>query len=174
MNAEMIAFVALATIALFSALLVVLRENPVGSAFSLILSFFAVAGLYALVGAHFVAALQILVYTGAIMVLFVFVIMLLNADQPVLDFLKTSKWIKLAGAAAGVVLFVVAGLALRPAKTIEATGPWSAEQLIQAGGHTRVLSLSMFSDHILAFELTSFLLLSAIVATIALAKRRRS
>ncbi len=174
MNAEIIAFIALSTIALVSALLVVLRENPVGSAFSLILSFFAVAGLYALVGAHFVAALQILVYTGAIMVLFVFVVMLLNADKPVLDFLKTSKWIKMTGAAAGIILLIVTGIALQPARTIQATGPWSTEQLIASGGHTRVLSLSMFSDHLFAFELTSFLLLAAIVATIALAKRRRS
>jgi NADH-quinone oxidoreductase subunit J len=174
MNIEMFAFVVLATIALVSALLVVLRENPVGSAFSLILSFFAVAGLYALVGAHFVAALQVLVYTGAIMVLFVFVIMLLNADQPVLDFLKTSRWIKGTAAASGVLMLFVAGVALRSARNIAPTGPWSTEQLALSGGHTRILSLSMFSDHLFVFELTSFLLLSAIVATIALAKRRRS
>ena len=64
-----------------------LKKNPVASAFSLVLVFFCFAGIYALMDAHLVAAMQVLVYAGAIMVLFVFVIMLLNADSPSLDML---------------------------------------------------------------------------------------
>src|ERR1700759_560171 len=72
-------------LAIACALLVILKKNPVPSALSLVLVFFAFAGIYALLDAHLIAALQVLVYAGAIMVLFIFVIMLLNADAPSFD-----------------------------------------------------------------------------------------
>ena len=90
MDWSLLAFFIFSTIAIVGSLLVVLRTHPVGSAFSLVAVFFSFAGLYALMGAHLIAALQILVYTGAIMVLFVFVIMLLNQDAPIQDLKETS------------------------------------------------------------------------------------
>src|SRR3954451_20319869 len=85
MDISPIFFYAFAGLAIACSLLVILKKNPVASAFSLVLTFFAFAGIYALLDAHLVAALQIFVYAGAIMVLFVFVIMLLNADIPSFD-----------------------------------------------------------------------------------------
>src|SRR6188472_859873 len=78
-------FYLFAGLAIACALLVILKKNPVASAFSLVLVFFSFAGIYALLNAHLIAALQVLVYAGAIMVLFIFVIMLLNADVPSFD-----------------------------------------------------------------------------------------
>ena len=78
-------FYLFAGLAIACSLLVILKKNPVASAFSLVMVFFSFAGIYALLDAHLIAALQILVYAGAIMVLFIFVIMLLNADVPSFD-----------------------------------------------------------------------------------------
>jgi len=88
-------FYPLAGLALSSSLMVIFKKNPVSSAFSLVLVFLSFAGIYALLGAHLVAALQILVYTGAIMVLFIFVIMLLNADFASFDLRHTSPVLKI-------------------------------------------------------------------------------
>ena len=82
-------FYIFAGLALACSFLVILKKNPVSSAFSLVLVFFAFAGIYAMLDAHLIAALQVLVYAGAIMVLFVFVIMLLNADTPSFDMGRT-------------------------------------------------------------------------------------
>ena len=93
-------FLPLRALAIACSLLVVLKKNPVASAFSLVLVFFAFAGIYALLDAHLVAALQVLVYAGAIMVLFIFVIMLLNADTPSFDLGRSHIAIKVAAAIA--------------------------------------------------------------------------
>src|SRR5437868_4599298 len=76
-------------LAIACSLFVILKKNPVSSAFSLVMVFFSFAGIYAMLDAHLIAALQVFVYAGAIMVLFVFVIMLLNADVPSLDLSKS-------------------------------------------------------------------------------------
>src|SRR3954454_15123932 len=85
MDISPVFFYLFAGMAVACALLVILKRNPVASAFSLVLVFFSFGAIYALLGAHLVAALQVLVYAGAIMVLFIFVIMLLNADTPSFD-----------------------------------------------------------------------------------------
>src|SRR4051812_27681963 len=95
MNISPIFFYFFAGLAIACSLAVVLKTNPVASAFSLVLTFFAFAGIYALLDAHLVAALQIFIYAGAIMVLFVFVIMLLNADVPSFDLGRSHILIRL-------------------------------------------------------------------------------
>src|SRR3954464_981269 len=87
-------FYGFAGLAIACALLVILKKNPVANAFSLVLVFFAFSGIYAMLDAHLIAALQILVYAGAIMVLFVFVIMLLNADVPSLDLRRSHLMVR--------------------------------------------------------------------------------
>src|ERR1700690_2858001 len=99
-------FYAFAGLAIACSLLVVFKKNPVGSAFSLVLVFFAFAGIYALLDAHLIAALQVLVYAGAIMVLVLFVIMLLNADVPSFDLARSH--IALRGAAVAGTLLLLA------------------------------------------------------------------
>jgi NADH-quinone oxidoreductase subunit J len=174
MDYRLLAFFIFSTIAILGSLMVVLKKNPVASAFALVIVFFSFAGLYALMAAHLIAALQILVYTGAIMVLFVFVIMLLNQDSPIED-LKASS-----GAFKGITALAVSGfvyLLIRVAllaKGISPKGTLTDAKVDELGGNVRVISESLFSDHLFHFELTSFLLLGAIVGTIALAKRKNS
>src|SRR6476660_2870032 len=85
MDISPVFFYLFAGLAVACSMMVILKKNPVASAFSLVLVFFAFAGIYALLDAHLIAALQIFVYAGAIMVLFIFVIMLLNSDVPSFD-----------------------------------------------------------------------------------------
>jgi len=171
---QMIAFLVFFVVAIASAFSVILQKNPVSSALSLILTLFSFAGIYALESAHLVAALQILVYTGAIMVLFIFVIMLLAADTPVLDLVKTSRFTKFVIGVSGATFFWILVSLVRRAGAIAPTDQWTPEKIESAGGNTVAISGLLFSRFYFAFELTSFLILAAIVATIALAKRQRS
>src|SRR3954447_13802590 len=97
-------FYLFAGLALACSMLVILKKNPVASAFSLVVVFFSFAGIYALLDAHLIAALQVLVYAGAIMVLFIFVVMLLGADLPSLDLNRGHPAVKVIGAVASVAL----------------------------------------------------------------------
>jgi NADH-quinone oxidoreductase subunit J len=155
----------------FSAL-VVFKKNPVTSAFSLVAVFFAFAGIYALLDAHLIAILQILVYAGAIMVLFIFVIMLLNADTPSFDFGRSHLGVRVG---AGILTLALAGIfiwAFKETTLPVATGGMSPEKVESLGGNTKVLSTLMFSEYILPFELTSVLILAGIVGSVAIAKRK--
>src|SRR6476469_8798287 len=96
MDISPVFFYLFAGLAIACSLLVILKKNPVASAFSLVLVFFAFAGIYALLDAHLIAALQVLVYAGAIMVLFIFVIMLLNADVPSFDLGRSHLLLRIA------------------------------------------------------------------------------
>lgn len=166
-----LAFYIFAGAALAFSVMTVLRRNPVSSAFSLVMVFFCFAGIYAILGAHLVAALQVLVYAGAIMVLFVFVIMLLSSDTPSLDFQRTPAWLKAIAMMVVFGLFLVMTRVFRDGAIPPQQGPFTAEAVEAAGGNTRVLSELMFSEYILPFELTSVLLLAGIVGAVAIAKR---
>src|SRR3954464_15306195 len=96
MNISPFFFYLFAGFAIACSLLVILKKNPVASAFSLVLVFFSFAAIYAMLDAHLIAALQILVYAGAIMVLFIFVIMLLNQDTPSFDLGRSHASVRVA------------------------------------------------------------------------------
>jgi NADH-quinone oxidoreductase subunit J len=167
-------FYLFAGLAIACSVLVILKKNPVASAFSLVVVFFAFAGIYALLDAHLIAALQILVYAGAIMVLFVFVIMLLGADLPSFDLGRSHAAVR---AAAGALCLALFGVFVWVFKNSAAPAPVAAftpENIERAGGNTRVISELMFSEYILPFELTSVLLLAAIVGAVAIAKRNQN
>jgi NADH-quinone oxidoreductase subunit J len=166
-------FFLFAGLAIACALLVILKKNPVASAFSLVLVFFAFAGIYALLDAHLIAALQVLVYAGAIMVLFVFVIMLLNADIPSFDLGRSHLAVRVAGGALCAALFCVFVWAFKSSAPLGPVSDFTPEKIEAAGGNTRVISELMFSSYILPFELTSVLLLGAIVGAVAIAKRHQ-
>jgi NADH-quinone oxidoreductase subunit J len=164
MTAPLVVFIVLASIAVLGAVSLIVQKHPIHSALSLIVVMVALAGLYLLMGAEFVAAVQIIVYGGAIMVLFIFVIMLLNAgEEERTDFSKLATY-------AGVPLAVaVTGL-------IAATLVHSSASLPAAapGGEltsTRALSMLLFKEFVYPFELTSFLILVAILGAIVLAQR---
>jgi NADH-quinone oxidoreductase subunit J len=165
-------FYLFAGIAIACSVFVILNRNPVGSAFSLVMVFFAFAGIYALLDAHFIAALQILVYTGAIMVLFVFVIMLLNADVPSFDLGRSHLLTRLCASLLMLALFVIFVWSFRQSAPSSFSGKFTTEVIEAGGGNTQVLSELLFSENILPFELTSVLLLGAIVGAVAIAKRK--
>lgn len=214
MSAAEAVFYLLGGLAVASSGLVVTGRNPVGSLLFLVLAFFCLAGLFVTLDAHFVAAIQILVYAGAILVLFLFVIMLLNLGQAVpgtalprpLAFGLTG----LAGLAFVLLLFLVAGRAdvsqpggSEPAApagrtagaeaggsrsvtstasgdraAAEAAGSHDDATLDEVGadagrvmGSTELIGAAMFRDFLLPFEVTSLLLLVAMVGAVILAKR---
>jgi len=164
-------FYIFAGMALGFSLMTVLKKNPVASAFSLVLAFFSFAGIYALLSAHLIATLQVLVYAGAIMVLFIFVVMLLNSDTPSLDFGRTHAVFKVMAALVSLALLVVFVYVFKHAPVPSAVGAFTVEAVAKAGGNTQVISELMFSEYVLPVELTSVLLVAAIVGAVALAKR---
>jgi NADH-quinone oxidoreductase subunit J len=172
MDINPVFFYAFAGLAIACSAMVIMKKNPVASAFNLVVVFFAFAGIYGMLGAHLVAALQILVYAGAIMVLFIFVIMLLNSDVPSFDLGRTHVVLKVAGGAASVALFALFVYAFQQSNTHAIMGVATPQAIEAAGGNTKVLSQMMFSEYILPFELTSVLLLGAIVGAVAIAKRK--
>jgi NADH-quinone oxidoreductase subunit J len=167
MTAPLAVFFALAALAVVGAVSLILQKHPIHSALSLIVVMIALAGLYLLLGAEFVAAVQIIVYGGAIMVLFVFVIMLLNAG--VEEHTSISKMAGAPGLLLVVALagFVAATLA-RSRETIQTT-PETGEMASTLG-----ISNMIFRDFVYPFELTSFLILVAILGATVLAQREKS
>ena len=164
MTPQLIIFFVLAVIAVLGALSLILQRHPIHSALSLIVVMIALAGLYLLMGAEFVAAVQIIVYGGAIMVLFVFVIMLLNAG--VEERTNLSKIAGIAGIPLAVVL--LSFLAAAVARSHEA-----AQAGLQSGmlASTKDISTMLFREFVYPFELTSFLILVAIIGALVLAQR---
>jgi NADH-quinone oxidoreductase subunit J len=162
MNAAFIMFMALAVLAVAGAINLIAQRHPIHSALSLIVVMVALAGEYLLLGAEFIAAVQIIVYAGAIMVLFVFVIMLLNAG--VEERTNLSHIARFLGLPVAAVLLAELAWAVR--RGSEAAG------VVPAGAvSTRDLSTLLFHEYAFPFELTSVLILVAIMGAIALAKR---
>jgi NADH-quinone oxidoreductase subunit J len=173
MEISPIFFYLFAGIAIGFSLLVILKKNPVASAFSLVLVFFAFAGIYALLSAHLIAALQVLVYAGAIMVLFVFVIMLLNADGPSFDLPQSQGFTKtLAGILCLGLIAMFTWIFKHSVPAASAGGRFTLAAIEEWGGNTQVVSELLFSEYILPFELTSVLLLVGVVGAVSLAKRK--
>lgn len=157
---------------LAGALSVLLQKNPVSSAISLMVVFFSLSGLYALLDAHLLAALQLLVYAGGVVILFLFVIFLLQADRPFSDWRSLDRWSLLrAGFLSGFFLVLIE-FGIRRSSAFKVCGKASPEALEKAGGNTWVLSETLFSEAILPFELTSVLLLIAMIGALILAKRK--
>ena len=150
---------------LASAAGVVVARNPVNAAISLVVSFFFLAGLYVLLLAHLLAFLQVLVYAGAIMVLFLFVIMLLTTadDEIQRTRLKAMQAFGVAGAA-GVVAVVVSALSDLGPLPMRLVGP--------DFGTVKAVGRILFTQYILPFEATSLLLLVSIVGAVVVAKQR--
>lgn len=166
MSIEHILFGAFAVLTLLSAALVIFAKSPISSAMALVSTFFFLAGVYVLLWAHTVAALQILVYAGAIMVLFLFVIMLLNLGDEAPSARMTFSRILGGGAAVG--LLAVLSIALnRVPKDVASLG---AQE--QTFGTLRTVGQAIFSTWLLPFEAVSLLLLVAMVGAVVVAKSR--
>ncbi len=163
---ERIAFLFFATIALAGAVNVVVRRNPVHGALWLVASFLGVAGLFLTLGAGLLAAIQVMVYAGAIMVLFLFVILLLNLEAPPFEGLSLARGASLLAAIATAALLVwpfVRDPELKHAATPQVDLPATA-------GNVAGL---LFTKYALPFEIVSLLLLVAMVGAIHVARRPR-
>jgi len=161
-----------ASMAIGGAIGTVTRRNPVASLLFLIVSFFALAGIYVLLGAHFIAAVQIIVYAGAILVLFLFVIMLLNLGHDYRTDIRAGSWIVLGSIMAGVIGWAVASAVTVPGAVVQQSGQQSIETSVRELNAVGAIAQPLFRDFVVAFELTSVLLLVAIVGAVVLAKRR--
>ena len=162
-------FAGFAAVLVVSGLLMILHRNPVTSALFLVLAFCALAGIYLLLGAEFLGMVQVIVYAGAIMVLFLFVIMYLNLQKDIetgvqIALRRGVGW--LAGAtlaAEGAVLFARGW----------AAGPEVAEPASVATGNTQAVGLALYTRYLFPFEITSMILLVAMVGVIVIGKGRR-
>ncbi len=168
---QTIVFSILALVSFFSAIMVVTRKNPVYSILFLVLTFFCFAGFYVMLGASFLAAIQIIVYAGAIMVLFLFVIMMLNLREPEALEGGANAWQGL-GAVVGVGfgLVLMAFLAKSPGVGIPSYVP--GEEAYAMGG-ARALGKLLFTEYVFPFEVAGVLLLAAVIGAVALAKKKR-
>jgi NADH-quinone oxidoreductase subunit J len=165
---DTVLFYIFAALTLGGGILTVTRRNAVHSAIWLITSLLGVAGLYLLQKAEFLAGVQVILYVGGIMVLFLFVIMLVNLDQAAKERRFNSlKWIALvcvAGLAVEAVWFVSKGGA-----RLTLAAP---ENMTPALGNSEQISRMLFSQYLLPFELASILLLVAIIGAVVMAKKR--
>src|SRR5258707_548345 len=168
MTAPLVVFFVLAALAVIGAVSLILQKHPIHSALSLIVVMVALAGLYLLMGAEFVAAVQIIVYGGAIMVLFVFVIMLLNAGVE-----EHTSLSKMAGPPGLLLVVALAGFVAATVARSRASLQAATHQT-GALSSTKGISEMVFKDFVYPFELTSFLILVAILGATVLAQREKS
>src|SRR5215510_3507017 len=165
---ELAIFLFFAAVAIVSAANILIQRHPIYSALWLIVTFIALAGIYIQMHAEFIAVMQIVVYTGAIMVLFIFVIMLLNvgAEERVPDKIHVVKYF---GLPLVVLLVVEAGLMVARSFSNEGIAVESAS--INLSGNTQLIGKVLYTQYALPFEVTSVLLLVAIVGAIVMAKK---
>ncbi len=159
-------FYLLATLAVVSAILVITRKNPVHSAISLIFTLLSLAGLYLMLYAPFVAGVQIILYAGGIMVLFLFVIMLVNIERAQKEEQFNHQWHVglLASLVLGIMFVYVfkRGSSIFPVNPVSLPEPQNVQQV----------SMALFRTYLLPFEVASLLLLVAIVGAVVMAKKR--
>lgn len=159
-------FYFLAALTVILAAVVVLQPNPIGAAIALVGTFFSLAALFALLNAHFVAIMQILLYAGAIMVLFVFVIMLLNLEPERVK-LRTVAGSRLVLGSAALYLAGVIGLAFFGWRHLFTEGGMGTE----VHGTIEAVGKLLLSDYLVPFELTSVLILVAVIGAVVLARK---
>jgi NADH-quinone oxidoreductase subunit J len=166
MNTLEILFYALSALAIISAVMVLVSKNPIHSVLWLILVFFAISGHYILLNAQFLAIVNIIVYAGAIMVLFLFVMMLMNVkkdNEP-----QKQLWVKLTGVIAGGSF-----LTLLIALVKQNTSFQGRDVLLKDGniGLIHPLGQALFTDYVVPFEISSVLFLSAMVGAVIIGKK---
>jgi NADH-quinone oxidoreductase subunit J len=173
---ELFVFICSAAMVLAGALGVVLRSNPVHAALSLVLTLFGIAVMFVSQQAEFLAAVQVIVYAGAIVVLFLFVIMLLGVDRAEnleTESLGIQRPLAIILSLGFVALLVTTILQGRDSLNMRGEGLITAD----SGDHDaniRQIARSIFSDYVVAFEVTSVLLIVAVVGTVVLARKRKS
>ena len=164
-QAEWVVFILFAVPLVLTALGVLLSRSPIHAAMSLVCAFFFLAGMYVLLLAHLLAWLQVLVYAGAIMVVFLFVIMLLNFDDAFAG-RRRMKAMQLVGVVGA------AGLAATIVQAVRSLGELPMREVGADFGTVRAVGRILYTQYLLPFEATSLLLLVAIVGAVVVAKQR--
>jgi len=151
-------------------LLIITRKNPVHSILWMLALFFHIAGLYLFLNAEFLAAVQLILYAGAILVLFLFVIMMLNIKKEVVDERFAGDW-AMAVFVGGTILVLI----LMAISTLT-PGPLGSYTIaaVQAETHAKVLGRVLYTEYLFPFEIASLILLIAVVGALVLAKKRRT
>ena len=161
---ETVLFYIFAVVAVLAAFLVITFRNPINSALSMVVCFFSLAAIYVLLSAHLIAILQILVYAGAIMVLVLFVIMLMNLRDWELRWGRF-RWFKVFG-------FILAGLLLiEGLHFLKGSEEQSAVELSEGFGTVEAVGTALFSKYLLPFEMVSILLLIGMIGAVVLTKK---
>ena len=164
--AENFFFYFFSLLAIGTAIMVIASSQAIHSVLYLVVTMFSLASLFALLGAHFLAVIQILIYAGAILVLFLFVIMMLDLDKEG-SFMRQTLGLQVLGAVTAVAFF---GEVVFLVKTLTPTLS-QIERGGQSTGSIQTIGRVLFSEHLLAFELTSFLMLAAILGAVVLSKK---
>lgn len=168
---EGLLFIVLGLIAVVCAICVIFQKNPIYSAVFLIQTMMALAVLYVLLHAQFIAAIQIMVYAGAIMVLFIFVIMLLNLSKGDEEAGKGKLFLQKPSAIIlGIILFVMIGVVTLKSAFQGTKGEYTSEN-INSIGNTQLVGKLLFTDYVFPFEIASILLFVAILGAIVLTKK---
>lgn len=168
---ELLLFYVFGGIAILAALGLVTGRNPVHSALFMIIVFFMISALFVLLGAEFLAAAQILVYAGAIMVLFLFVIMLLRLQPEELRNTSRHAFQKLFGVTLSILFVVQIALIIRGGYLKGLKGTYTPDVVTGFGGNTEAVAAVLFTDYLFPFELTSAILLMAMVGAVVLTKK---
>lgn len=164
---EAILFYILGFVLIFTAILAITRTNPISSALNLVFAFLSLASLYAMLSATFVAAIQILVYTGGILVLIIFVIMIMNLGEKELLPLKADHFLMLS------ISLIVLGGSLLPILFIISNSFTEIKiSLPENFGTIKQIGSLMFEKFVFPFEMLSLLLLTAIVGALVISKRK--
>lgn len=165
MNIITLLFIILSAIAAFSAIMMITSKSPVHSILWLIVVFFAISGHYIMLNAQFLAIVNIIVYAGAIMVLFLFVVMLMNLNADAEP--KTNRYLQFAGLISGGCLFLVLVAAV--------TRSADAGRVMQLGtgesGLIKNLGRILFNEYVIPFEISSVLFLSAMIGAVVIGKK---
>jgi NADH-quinone oxidoreductase subunit J len=164
-------FYLFATGAVISAAMCILRRNPISAAMWLVATMFSLAGIFLLLQAPFIAAIQVLVYAGAVMVLFLFVVMLLNLDVPATD-MRGPMSVAGSIAVVGLLLVELGALWAYTPERLAAEAAQAATRPPVSDNIVLDVAAPLFNVYLIPFEVTSVLLLAAIVGAVVLAKRR--
>jgi len=165
-------FIALAIVAVLGGIGMVASRSPVASLLFLVTALFSIAGIFLLLNAQFIAAVQVIVYAGAIMVLFLFVIMLLNLGHDYRADVRRGAWVVLGFLGAGVIGAVLARTLSQPGLLTGQGGGALVDASVRDLGAVGAVAYPLYRDFAVPFEITSVLLLVAAIGAVLLAKRR--
>ena len=169
---ELIFFYIIGAASVLCALGMVLAKNPVHSGIFLVLTFLNVAGIFVMLGAEFLAVIQIIVYTGAILILMLFVLMLVDPDD-LPSFSSAAPLQRNLSLVLGVVLVLELAATIITRTALGGVGPDTPASIDSVGGNAQALGLRLYSDYLLAFEVTSLVLTVGVIGAVVLALPER-